>query len=239
MGRSISRREVLGNIVSAGAGTLLAGGKISAQPATIRIADQPVEIDLAQLSPHTIRVSIVPLENGQLKSIPNDGSIVEQAWAPPTTRINTLSRKQQISFGKLGVTISPDPLMIVIYESQRLVQRLMIDSQKGNISFDISDSPVLGIGEGGSQFDRRGHKDEMRNGQGGYRLRTHGGRAAIPWLIGAGGWAMFLHQPLGTFDLTGPTARFDPTNAQGPLPINLFIVATRKPSVVIDRKSVV
>ena len=73
----------------------------------------------------------------------------------------------------------------------------------------------------------------MRNGQGGYRLRTHGGRAAIPWLIGAGGWAMFLHQPLGTFDLTGATARFDPTNAAGPLPINLFIVATREPSVVM------
>ena len=49
-----------------------------------------------------------------------------------------------MSFGKLGVTISPDPLTIVIYESQRLVQRLVIDSQKGNISFDISDGPVLG-----------------------------------------------------------------------------------------------
>jgi alpha-glucosidase/alpha-D-xyloside xylohydrolase len=44
---------------------------------------------------------------------------------------------------------------------------------------------------------------------------------------------MFLHQPLGTFDLTSPTARFDPTSAAGPLPINLFIVATREPSVVM------
>jgi len=204
---------VLGNIVSAGAGTLLASGKISAQASTIRIADRPVEIGLTQLSPHTIRVHIVPLDNGHLEAVPHDGSIVEQAWAPPTSKLKTLSGPQRISFGKLEVTISPDPLTIVISESQRLVQRLVIDKQKGTISFGISAGPVLGLGEGGPQFDRRGHKDEMRNGQGGYRLRTHGGRAAIPWLIGAGGWAMFLHQPFGTFDLTGPTARFDPMNA--------------------------
>jgi len=233
VGRSISRREVLGNIVSAGAGALLAGGSVSAQSANIRIADQPVEIGLAQLSPHTIRISFVPLGNGQLESIPRDGSIIEPAWAPPTTRISNLSSQRRISFGKIGVTIFPNPLTIDIHESQRLVQRLIIDNQKGAISFELGTGPVLGLGEGGPQFDRRGNKDEMRNGQGGYRLRTHGGRAAIPWLIGAGGWAMFLHQPLGTFDLTGPTARFDPTNAAGPLPINLFIVATREPSVVM------
>jgi alpha-glucosidase/alpha-D-xyloside xylohydrolase len=234
VGKSISRREVLGNIACASAGALLASGKISAQGETpLRIADRPVEIGLVQLSPHTIRIQIVPLENRQLESIPNDGAIVPQAWTPPTTRINTLSSKQRISFARLEVTISPDPLTILINENQRLVQRLLIDQQKGTISFDISAGPVLGLGEGGPQFDRRGHQDEMRNGQGGYRLRTHGGRAAIPWLIGAGGWAMFLHQPNGTFDLTGPTGRFDPVNPAGSLPINIFIVATREPSVVM------
>ena len=48
----------------------------------------------------------------------------------------------------------------------------------------------------------------MRSGQGGYQLRTHGGRVPVPWLIGTGGWAMFIHQPSGTFDLTGPDGRF-------------------------------
>src|SRR6185369_8388530 len=109
-------REVLGNIVSAGAGALLVGGKVSASPANISIADQPVEIGLAQLSPHTIRISIVPLGNGQVHAIPNDGSMVEQAWTPATTRINTLSSMRQISFGKLRVAISPNPLMMDIYE---------------------------------------------------------------------------------------------------------------------------
>ena len=45
------------------------------------------------------------------------------------------------------------------------------------------------------------------SGQGGYRLRTHGGRVPVPWLIGTAGWAMFVHQPYGRFDLTGTEGR--------------------------------
>ena len=41
----------------------------------------------------------------------------------------------------------------------------------------------------------------MRNGQGGYQLRTHGGRVPIQWLVGTDGWGLFIHQPLGAFDL--------------------------------------
>ena len=82
--------------------------------------------------------------------------------------------------------------------------------QTGSFAFHLGDGPVLGLGEGGPQFDRRGSVDRMRSGQGGYRLRTHGGRVPVPWLIGTAGWAMFVHQPGGTFDLTGPEGRFTP-----------------------------
>ena len=51
----------------------------------------------------------------------------------------------------------------------------------------------------------------MRNGQGGYRLATHGTRAPVQWLIGTDGWAMFIHQPYGAFDFTGATGKFTPT----------------------------
>ena len=47
----------------------------------------------------------------------------------------------------------------------------------------------------------------MRNGQGGYQLRTHGGRVPIQWLVGTDGWGMFIHQPLGAFDFTGTEGR--------------------------------
>jgi alpha-glucosidase/alpha-D-xyloside xylohydrolase len=233
VGTSISRRKVLGNIVCAGAGALLAGGKISAQDETLSVADRLSELDLAQISPHTLRLSLVPLENGQRVAIPNDGSIVEPALVPPGKRITTLAREQRISLGKLRVTISPEPLAITVFEDQRLVQRLVINKQTGSVSFRIADGPVLGFGEGGPQFDRRGNKDEMRNGQGGYRLRTHGGRAAIPWLVGTGGWALYIHQPFGTFDLTGKEGRFDPIKPAASLPLDIFVVAAREPSQIM------
>jgi alpha-glucosidase/alpha-D-xyloside xylohydrolase len=43
--------------------------------------------------------------------------------------------------------------------------------------------------------------------QGGYQLRTHGGRVPVQWLIGPAGWALFVHQPYGVFDLTGARRR--------------------------------
>src|SRR6185369_5271690 len=52
------------------------------------------------------------------------------------------------------------------------------------MSFLLSTGPMLGLGEGGPQFDKKGTADAMINGQGGYRLATHGTRAPIQWLIG-------------------------------------------------------
>ena len=52
--------------------------------------------------------------------------------------------------------------------------------ETGAFTFHLGDGPVLGLGEGGPQFDRRGSADRMRSGQGGYRLRTHGGRVPSP-----------------------------------------------------------
>jgi alpha-glucosidase/alpha-D-xyloside xylohydrolase len=212
---------------------LLAGSKTSARDGNLRVADRVVELDLAQISPHTIRLSLLPIENGQRPPLPNDGSIVEQALAPPRRSIITLARSERISLGKLTVTVSPEPLTITVFENQRRVQSLVIDKQSGTVSFQIADGPVLGLGEGGPQFDRRGNRDEMRNGQGGYRLRTHGGRAAIPWLVGTSGWALFIHQPSGAFDLTGPEGRFDPVNAASSLPIDIFVVTAREPRQIM------
>jgi alpha-glucosidase/alpha-D-xyloside xylohydrolase len=113
----------------------------------------------------------------------------------------------------------------------RLVQQLQIDAGNGSLRFRIGDAPLLALGQGGPQFDRRGSTDQMRSGQGGYRLRTHGGRAPVQWLVGTGGWAMFIHHPQGTFDFSGAEARFDP--ASPGLPLDLFIVGAREPAQVM------
>jgi alpha-glucosidase/alpha-D-xyloside xylohydrolase len=71
----------------------------------------------------------------------------------------------------------------------------------------------------------------MRSGQAGYRLATHGGRVPIQGLVGAGGWGMFLHQPLGTFDFTGEVGRFVPSGDL--LPLNVFMVSSASPAEIM------
>jgi alpha-glucosidase/alpha-D-xyloside xylohydrolase len=132
------------------------------------------------------------------------------------------------------VSISPNPLSIRVETAGgQLLQKLTIDEAKGGFSFQLGSGPVLGLGEGGQQFDRRGSLDRMRSGQGGYRLRTHGGRVPVPWLIGTDGWAMFVHQPRGTFDLSGTEGKFAPVPPAATLPLDIFVVTVREPARIM------
>jgi alpha-glucosidase (family GH31 glycosyl hydrolase) len=221
-------------MVYAGIGGLLTNRKTAAQTTGLSIAGRNVELALTSVSAHTIRISLVPIENAQSRSIEDDGVLVEQRSASPPTRFRTLAPQQSIRLGNLVGKIERDPLMIIVADKAgRPIQKLRIDQQTGAVFFNLVDRPVLGFGEGGPQFDRRGNKDEMRSGQGGYRLRTHGGRVPIPWLIGTSGWAMFIHQPLGKFDLTGAEGRFDPASHAASLPMDLFIIDGRDPVQVM------
>jgi alpha-glucosidase/alpha-D-xyloside xylohydrolase len=114
----------------------------------------------------------------------------------------------------------------------RGVQRLRFDAKRGAVRFALGDGPLVGLGEGGPQFDRRGSTDRMRSGQGGYQLRTHGGRVPIQWMVGTGGWAMFIHQPYGVFDFTGAEGLFEPA-ADASLPLDLFVIGSREPANIM------
>ena len=247
MTRRLSRRDALKRLSAAGAGALLPVPPF--QPATLRVAGRAVELSITPISAHTLRLSIVPLGNEVPQSIPTDGSLALRTWPKPVTRLTALPRERSARCGSLTIRLSPEPLTISITDNNgRLVQQLRVDEQTGVLNFLTGDQPILAFGQGGPQFDRRGENYTNRNGQGGYRLRTHGGRVPIQWLIGTGGWAMFVHHPLGAFDLTGKEGRLTPRgvdrpessvagalegSAAGALPIDLFIVAARDPAQVM------
>src|SRR5262249_6528636 len=109
--------------------------------------------------------------------------------------------------------------------------KLTLDAATGEMRFLISKGPLLGFGEGGAQFDRKGVTDRMRNGQGGYNLRTHGGRVPIQWLIGTDGWGLFIHQPVGAFDLTGPEGKLTPS--ADALPLDVFVTVSSDPKDIL------
>ena len=215
---SWTRRDALGALVGSAAARLAADGGL--------------EIAITSISPQTVRISIQPVENGRAVPVPSNGCLAREDWGQPAARIRDLSRPRTVPAGELTVKFVPDPLSIEIAARDgRQVQRLRVDPSTALLAFPLGDGPVLGFGEGGPQFDRRGAIDPMRSGQGGYRLRTHGGRVPVPWLIGTSGWALFINQPAGAFDLTGPEARFTPGEPK--LPLDFFVIGAREPAEVM------
>jgi alpha-glucosidase/alpha-D-xyloside xylohydrolase len=131
--------------------------------------------------------------------------------------------------------VSPSPPTISITNAKdEVIQRFRIEPGSGIVSFETGDSPLLGLGEGGPQFDRRGSVDAMGNGQSGYKLETHGARVAVPWIIGTSGWAIFIHQPYGTFDFTGKESKFIPARAEQAVPLDIFFVSSRDPKIIMS-----
>jgi alpha-glucosidase (family GH31 glycosyl hydrolase) len=199
-----------------GAGALLAAGKGRSADPVLRIAGQEVSMLLTNVSACTFRLSFVPVGNAGIAS---DGSLMEGLG----TEAGAVK----------GVSFDPETLTFTITAKGATVQQLKIDKDTGVVSFATGTSPLLGLGEGGPQFDRRGSTDRMRSGQGGYQLRTHGGRVPIPWMIGTAGWAMFIHQPFGTFDFTGPEGKFQPAAPAAALPLDLFFVVSEDPPTIM------
>ncbi len=228
----MTRRQALRN-VAAGAGGLLA-----AQPATaqteLRIAGRPVEIALTSISPLTVRLAIQPVENGQPQPIASDGALVKEDWGAPAARLRSLAAPRTVKCGDLSVTLSADAsaLTVRVQAKARLVQQFAWDLQTGRLSFPAGSAPILGLGQGGPQFDRRGSLDRMVSGQGGYRLGTHGGKVPVQLAIGTSGWAFFLHRPLGAFDLTGDRGQVQ-TTPEAALPIDLFVIGATGPAAVM------
>jgi alpha-glucosidase/alpha-D-xyloside xylohydrolase len=272
MAERLSRRDALKQIGTASAGVVLAGGIIRGQTADIMVAGRPVEIAIASLSPSTVRISVLPLDGpgagavaggpgaggpgagGRVGGVPVDGALVDENPGKSLGRHRTPGGFPSVKAGNVVVRFTNDPPTIHVETSSgQPVQKLTLDAKAAGMSFLLGSGPLLGLGQGGPGFDRKGQTDIMRNGQGGYRLRTHGARCPIQWLVGTDGWGMFIHHPLGSFDFTGAEGKFTPGVAGRPsapsaqtfndppaapvaatsLPLDVFIVASKDPAVIM------
>ena len=232
MPRDISRRRAVKRLGAAGAGAFLTGGILRGQTADIRVAGRPVEVVVASLSRTTVRLSILPIEGGGAAAIPLNGGLVEANAGRVSGRARTGSAFQSIRAGDLVVRFTENPPTLHVETVRGVtVQKLAMEAEAAGVSFLLPKGPLLGLGEGGPQFDRKGSVDRMRNGQGGYQLRTHGGRAPVQWLIGTDGWGVFIHHPQGAFDFTGSEGRFTP-HGEG-LPLDLFVVSSSDPALLM------
>ena len=251
MSSTVSRREMLKQLGAAGASLAFSGGVIRGQSGDIVIAGRPVEIVVSSVGAATVRITVLPLVDGKPAGVPVDGALVQSEWGRALARARAARPLQSVRAGNLTVRFTDSPPTLHIDERGRLVQRLTMSAGAPGLAFLQPQGPLLGLGEGGPQFDRKGSTDRMRSGQGGYQLRTHGGRVPIQWLVGTDGWGMYLHQPLGSFDFTGAEGQFTPITTTAPpagaslvnqpqavpgsdlLPLDVFIVSSTDPTVVI------
>jgi alpha-glucosidase/alpha-D-xyloside xylohydrolase len=230
--KRMSRREALRRIGQTTAGLALSSGMIRGQGADIMIAGRPCEIAIAAVSASTVRISVLPIEAGKVSSTPETGTIVADGQGRASGRGRTANALAAVRAGDMRVRFTADPPTIHIdTASGPAIQRLSFDSKSPGMAFLLPRGPILGLGEGGPQFDRKGQNFPNRSGQGGYQLATHGGRVPIQWVIGTDGWALFIHRPLGTIDLSGSEGRFQP--APDALPLDLFVVSSSDPATLM------
>lgn len=231
MSKEITRRNILKILGAGAAATWIGEPSLIAAVDDVRVAGKLAKISVLPLGQHTIRITLAEQSNIAAEPALEDGAVF--ATASSTAEAKT-SHQVNTARDALQVHVSQNPLTIQVEnQAHRIIQTLRIEEQTGSAAFQLGAGPIFGMGEGGPQFDRRGNLDRMRSGQGGYRLRTNGGRVPVQWLIGTSGWAMFIHHPLGSFDLSGSDGVFHPPTTDAPLPLDIFIVDATDPAVAM------
>jgi alpha-glucosidase/alpha-D-xyloside xylohydrolase len=189
------------------------------------------ELSVSAAGECTVAILLSPLDpQGKARTaLPSSAFVEQQPVLKLTCR--ELKEPREVAVGELSVTVKPEPLTITVRgPGDQVVQELSFGAEDGVVSFRTA-APVLGLGEGGPQFDRRGHQFPMRNGQRPPLLATHGGTIPVPFLIGTDGWALFFNGPWGEFDLREGRGRFLPRKrALGDEPLQLYVVALRQPA---------
>ncbi len=210
------------------------GGPAASQT-PLSFGGEPGELIISAVSPQTVRIRLAPLtEPPPGDPWDEDLVLVQKTWPGKEFRLRTLSDTKTYNVGKLRVSVASDPWAIEVKrEDGSVVQRLTLDSAAAKMTFLLGEGPVYGLGAGGPQYDRRGSSYDMTNSHGAYQLAVYGGRLPIPWLVGASGWAMFVHTPLGSFDLTGSEGRFEKWDREAALPLDVFVVGAKEPAEIM------
>jgi alpha-glucosidase (family GH31 glycosyl hydrolase) len=230
MSSTVSRRDALKHLSAAGVSVVLTRSVLRGQTSPIVVAGKAVEIIIASVSPSTVRLTVLPIDGVPSPTLPEGSALTTEAHGPAVGRRRDAFAP--VIAGNLVVRFTADPPTLHVETRKREpIQRLKLDPKGPAVSFSVGTGPLLGFGEGGPQFDRKGSTYTNRNGQGGYQLRTHGGRVPIQWLVGTDGWGMYIHRPLGAFDLTGSDGTLTP--AADALPLDVFVTASADPKVIM------
>ena len=226
---SLTRREAVRRLASASAGLALGDVIIRGQSAPIIVAGKQVEIVVSSISDSTVRITTLPVEGLR---IPDDDSLVAAAAGRVVGRSRGVATNV-VTAGKLTVRITSSPPAIEIDSAGKTVQRLTLDAVSTDVGFRLGDGPLLGLGEGGPQFDRKGIVDRGRNGQGGYQLahaRRTRAHSVARWYRRLGD----LHPSAAGCVRSHGVGRSVHAGASA-APLDVFVTTSSDPEVIVAR----
>ena len=205
---------------------------VSEAGSIIQFGGVPVELTISQVSERTVHLQLSPLDQRDQPPTDSTSAVFVAFSANEKLRVRELAGENELRVGQFRLTIQPQPLTIALRRADgTLVQELAFDSEgaSNSIAFQTL-APLLGLGEGGPQFDRRNHTYPMHNGERTASLATDGARILVPFLIGTDGWALFVSEPSGEFDLRGAKGVLHPREGATPGRADLFVVDSRAPA---------
>ncbi|HEY6491468.1 MAG: TIM-barrel domain-containing protein [Terracidiphilus sp.] len=194
-----TRRSVLGGL-GAGLAQLLFQTQLRAATPLTAQTGKPGQLDLSltAMTERVLRISIAPVI---AKPPSTELGVVE---SPLEAALGGGSAADVVNWGEYKIRVEETPFRITVTDAaQQIRQQIQFDLDSTAVRFRLGHRPVFGLGEGLTELERMGTKDEMHNGQGSSDLRIAGSRVPIPWVMSAEGWGVFVGQPMGTFDLTG------------------------------------
>lgn len=181
----------------------------SAHAQKITAAGQPAQLDIRAAGTHSIRVTLKPISFPE--SFPCTPAVVEKNYAAPVISLRDISKPIKKKVGNLNVEVLPLPLRVIVTNGKGEAVQQLVFEENGQLSFQLTDHPVLGMGEGGPkpekgmdwrnqpiQFDRRGTMDSM---QPRWQSDAYGSRNPVALLIGTEGWGLFVATPWVYVDL--------------------------------------
>ncbi len=203
---------------------LLSFGSFCSADVAISIGRQTLAVRSA--TAHSVRITLAPAGLfGEPVATPDAFSLLPRKW-PELHAISTDLSSSTAKVGAFNVDLRQSPLSVLIKDAAgSTVQELTFDRQADRVDavhFPLGDRPLLGLGEGDKQFDRRGSVFGLRNGQG-RDTTTNGARIDVPLLIGTEGWALLVLSSPGTVDLRSAVGSFEPpADSDGSFDVLIF-----------------
>lgn len=163
--------------------------------ATMQLRAGAMQLKMVLWNGNAVRIRIVPgAESPGLPALNEFNGLLPRKSSGKVVELQAIAGQKGIELGDWRAQVTAAPLKIRLQKNGRLVQTLEVNETNGAITFALGNGPVLGLGEGGQQFDRRGGFFAAKNGQAD-NTRKLGARIAVPLLIGTEGWAMFISTP--------------------------------------------